>query len=92
MPRIALTNMRHFIDDLLRVAQQTGQDQLLAAGAPVQWRAGLALLQMDDEQLQLAGYVLVLEALNRSPAVLSTLLRQLCGGCRRPQAQRTRRR
>ena len=66
-----------FVDDLVTAAYRTGQDQDIAAAAPVPWKTGISLIHHADEHTRLYGYVLVLEALKSTPDVTRSLVRQL---------------
>ena len=67
-----------FVDDLIAAAHFMGEDEALAAAAPMQWTTGLALVAEADEERRLYGYVLVLAALNRAPEILRRLAPRLC--------------
>jgi hypothetical protein len=66
-----------FVDDLIAAAHYTGEDEAIAAAAPMQWTTGLALVAEADEERRIYGYVLVLAALNRAPEILRRLATRL---------------
>ena len=78
MLRPRMQPMAHFVDDLITVAHTLGEDEAIAAAAPIEWAAGLALVAKADAERRMVGYVLVLAALNRRPEILRRLAHQLC--------------
>ena len=73
-----LTTTVEFADKLIAAIRATGVETAVAAVAPACWNTGRMLIETESSEAQLLGYGLVLEAILRTPTVLTTVVERLC--------------